>query len=165
MTIRLLPLTNGKFAFIDNDDYDCLSKHNWYVNCGGYPARKVSYRENGKRVYKTIFMHRVVNKTPDGLVTDHVNGDKLDNRKSNLRSCTHTQNMCNVTSRKNTTSKYKGVTWWARDKKWKAQARLHNITRHLGYFDTQEEAALAFNKFCKDNHGEFARLNDVRTQN
>src|ERR1035437_132783 len=83
---RTIPLTGykgkGKFAIVDNEDYEFLNQFNWYMTDNGYAV----YRHLANGTKRTVRMHRLINKTPKGLVTDHINQDKLDNRKSNLRT-------------------------------------------------------------------------------
>lgn len=122
--MKKVPLSKGKaFAIVDDSDFGSLTRWKWKLT-NGYASRGI---RSGKKV-GTVFMHRVVNKTPDGLITDHINGDKLDNRKENLRSCTHSQNAGNRAS----TNKHglKGVAF--HNGKWHA-----HITHYLGSFKTK----------------------------
>ena len=142
----------GKFAIVDDDDYEELSKHKWHW-CSGYAARPL----DGKR----RFMHRIVNNTPNNLDTDHINRDRLDNRKCNLRSCTSSQNLMNKGKCKGKSSIYKGVIF-SNKHKWRARIVFNNKSIHLGEFITQKEAALAYNKAAKRYYGEFANLNKLQ---
>ena len=92
---------------------------------------------------------------------DHINGIKDDNRWPNLREATHRQNQFNTVSHRNTSSKYKGVSWDKSVKKWRAKAMLDKKTRNLGVFDCEHEAALVYNQFALKHHGEYARFNQV----
>jgi hypothetical protein len=104
-------------------------------------------------------MHRVVNKTPENLLCDHINGNVLDNRKENLRSCTNQENTFNAKIKNK--SGYKGVCWHKRISKWNANIRINDKLIHLGYFEDIYEAAATYNSAAKEYFGEFARLNDV----
>ena len=106
-------------------------------------------------------MHRVINNTPLGFDTDHVNGDGLDNRKINLRTCSKSENKANSRKYIGGTNKYKGVSWSKGKQKWASYASKNSKIFHLGYFISEVEAALVYNKFAKENYGEFARLNKV----
>src|SRR2546430_16319669 len=98
---RKIKLTRGKYALVDLVDYEWLSQWKWYCSARGYAARRL-YPEN-----KVVYMHRVI--IPEGEEVDHINHDKLDNRKSNLRPCTHKQNLRSRGLNKNNKSGYKGV--------------------------------------------------------
>ena len=102
MSKRIL-LTKNKVAIVDDEDYEWLNQWKWKYHKDNYGYRTVKYN-------KSIFMHRIINKTPDGLFTDHINREGLDNRKCNLRTVTRNQNIFNSKPRKNNTSGYKGVT-------------------------------------------------------
>lgn len=102
-------------------------------------------------------MHREIVGTPEGMDTDHINGDKLDNRRSNLRICTHAQNGANRGPQKNGSSGYKGVSYHC--KKWRVQICINGKTKRLGGFNSLLDAAKAYDKAARKYHGEFARTN------
>ena len=151
-----IKLTRGFSTIVDDDDFEWLSKSNWHCNANGYAVRKAS-KKFGRQ--KDIFMHREIIKTPDGMETDHINGNKLDNRKDNLRICTHAENGRNAKMRKDNTSGYKGVYFHKRDKHWVAQIDARKKQIFLGYFNTAQEAASAYDEAAKKMFGEFAKLN------
>lgn len=158
---KLIPLTQGKFAIVDAEDYEELIKRKWYF-AGDYACTKQSKEEYGDSKRKALFMHRMINKTPDLYYTDHINGHKLDNRKINLRNCTSAENSRNRNPRKdNVTSKYIGVSWNKRDKIFYATIKINNKSRYIGIFKCEKAAALAYNKVAKTAFGEFARLNVI----
>lgn len=109
----------GRSVVVDDEDYNYLSQWTWFVTKkgNGYPART---KHNKNKPDKTIFMHRIINKTPEGKQTDHINRNKLDNRKENLRTVNNTMNQINKGLQKNNVSGYPGVSkrpngkWWAR---------------------------------------------------
>lgn len=103
-------------------------------------------------------MHRLIMNTPEGMLVDHINHDCLDNRKSNLRICTHAENARNKRPVIGT-SKYKGVYWDKTNKKWEAHIRKGKDVKYLGQFKCEKKAALAYNEKAKELFGEFAYLN------
>lgn len=151
-----IELTQGKFAIVDDEDFEWLNQWRWQVDTDGYAVRHVLARE-GKKGSK-IRMHRAINKTPTGLLTDHINGNRLDNRKENLRNCTTRENTWNSKSHNNT-SGYKGVTWDKRGNKWKGHIRINNLSLHLGYFTDVTEAAKVYDSYAIKYFGEYAKLN------
>lgn len=156
-----IPLTQGKVALVDAEDYEYSNQFKWYAMKHGntyYAVRHIK-KEDGKQTL--ICMHRVIMKTSKGMDTDHINGDGWDNRRDNLRICTRSQNKMNGNIHKDNTSGYKGVFWQKRDKKWMAQIQIDGKLKYLGLFITKEEAALAYNEAAKELFGEFARLNNI----
>jgi HNH endonuclease len=139
----------GKFALVDDEDFDLVNSFNWYLS-GSYPVRSLGKRPNRTK----ISMHRFLMNTPVDKVTDHINGNGLDNRKSNLRICTISENTINSKKSINKSSKYKGVSFinpW----------RAYIGRKILGHFKTEKEAAEAYNKAAKELYFDFARLNII----
>jgi hypothetical protein len=139
----------GRVALVDDDDYPALSGYTWCINRGGYAVARIG----GKHVY----MHRLI--MPGVLQLDHANGHKLDNRRSNLREATASQNLANTAKRPGTSSKFKGVTLYRATGKWMAQIQVEGVKRHLGYFTDETDAAAAYDQAAVEAFGEFARLN------
>jgi hypothetical protein len=154
---KQIPLTRGYTTIVDDEDFDELSKYKWHCSSYGYAIRII--RIGLKR--KTIWMHRLIVGTPDGMDTDHINGNRLDNRRTNLRVCTTTQNVRNATKRENTSSRFKGVYWCKRVSKWMARVSLNSKGIYLGYFDDEIDAAKAYNEAAQKHYGEFAKLNVI----
>ncbi len=155
--IAYVPLTRGYEAIIDADDVPIVQGRNWCIT--QYPGQP-SYATtntiaNGKRT--TLKMHRLIMGHPIGEV-DHRDGDGLNNRRSNLRIATRSQNECNKGVQKNNTSGFRGVSFFKPHGKWKAQIVLNGKARHLGYFATPEEAHAAYVAAQPLFHGEFARI-------
>jgi len=148
-------LTMGKYkTIIDREDIEKLSVICWNM-CGKYIGK--SYKTKNKKG-KATYLHVYIMNPPTGKMVDHINGDKMDNRKSNLRICTHADNIKNTKMKINNTSGYKGVYYYKNTNKWKAQIGINNKRIALGYFNTAEEAYAAYCKAAKELHGEFARL-------
>lgn len=156
--VARVPLTKGFEALIDIDDVDKASGKNWHVKIGKgglpYAARDVSSAT--KRRFE--YLHKVVVSAPEGLLVDHRDGNTLDCRKSNLRPATKQQNQTNQKTRSDNSSGYKGVSWAKREKRWFAKITVNGKQKGLGYFNSAEEAYLAYCKAAIDLHGEFARF-------
>ncbi len=152
--MKVILLTKERHAIVDEEDFESLSKYSWFFNDkNGYTAKN-NPKCDGIR--KKEYMHRFIMNAPKGMEVDHINGDKLDNRKCNLRICTRSENNGNMRKTRGI-SKYKGVVWHKTDKKWQAQLSK----KYIGYFNSEIEAALAYNEDAKKYFGEFAKLNEV----
>ncbi|MCP4263582.1 MAG: hypothetical protein GY774_39660 [Planctomycetes bacterium] len=159
---RRIPLTRGKYAIVDPDDFERLNKYKWHTtksSCSKtfYAARVV--RINKKKC--TIAMHREIINPPYPLVVDHINHNGLDNRKANLRPATKSQNCINkpYINRKGFRSKYRGLSWCRDYKKWHVRIGYNGKRERIGYFDDEIEAAKAYDEAAKKYHKEFAVLN------
>jgi hypothetical protein len=158
--MKYIELTQGKNAIVDDEDLEIVAKYKWHYN-NGYACRRIHKRISFKK-YKGeyVYMHRLLAKAKTGVV-DHINGNRLDNRKSNLRVCTQSDNMCNQINRRTNKWGYVGV-YYAKDRnKFAARLRYKNKTYGLGYFETVELAARARDKGAIKIHKEYARLNNV----
>lgn len=153
-TIRLIPLTRGRAAIVDAEDYDKLSKFKWYLTTN--KSKEYAAMIQGQ---KRLHMHRYIMKPPKGLIIDHIDGNGLNNTKNNLRICTHSQNNYNKPGRKNKTSKYKGVSKIKAYNKWAAFIGHNHKNIYLGEFKDEIAAAKAYDKAAKTHHGQFAYLN------
>lgn len=152
-----IPLTKGKVAIVDKDDYEELSRFKWYYTESGYAARDA--RNTDRTSGKVIYMHKYI--MPSKYQTDHVNRDSLDNRKSNLRIATNADNTANRGRQSNNTSGYKGVSWSKVSKKWAIEIGYNNKRYRLGLMEDKEDAARLYNFWASDIHGEFANLNEI----
>jgi len=155
-----IPLTKSQFAKVDPEDYIWLSQFRWFCQVGAgrcYAARNTPATSGVRQ--KQIMMHRVLADTPAHLVCDHINHDGLDNRKQNLRNCTRQQNNFNTRPRANGTSRFKGVYWYKRTRKYNAVIHKSGKRKSLGFFTSEIEAAKAYDIAAKEYYGEFANLN------
>ena len=155
---RLIPLTRGKNAIVDAEDFEWLSKWNWCTALTGrgplfsfYAARSY-WTKKGSRF---LFMHNVI----FGDRCDHKNRNGLDNRRENLRACTPLQNSRNRGISKNNISGFKGVSFIASINKWRARITANGKSKFLGYFTSKELAACAYDLAAKKLFGEFAAPN------
>ncbi len=151
-----IPLTRGYVAIVDAADYDWLMQFKWQWSCG-YASH--SKRVAGRKNAVAILMHRMIVNPLPGFEIDHINGDRLDNRRCNLRICTSDQNRQNKSRYKNNTSGYKGVLFHKPMRKWLAQIKVNNQVINLGYFAESIEAARAYDAAALKHFGAFARLN------
>ena len=148
--VWIVPLTQGHKAIVDADIVELISDRSWYF-AKGYAACK-----NGELA---LPMHRLIMGTPDGMDTDHINGDKLDNRKVNLRICSRSQNKRNSAVRSDSASGLKGVQYLKETNMWRASILAEGRRVHLGYFEDAASAAMAYDDAAKKHFGEYARLN------
>jgi hypothetical protein len=157
--VKEIPLTQGKVALVDDEDYEYLSQWKWWAMKNGknWYAGRNSRTIDGKRF--NVYMHRVIMQAGPGQQIDHRDGNACNNTRSNLRFATHSQNQGNQRRNSINTSSYKGVTWQKNDKKWVSKINKNKQRYHLGYFDDPIEAALAYDRAAKELHGEFARIN------
>jgi hypothetical protein len=151
--IRFIPLTKGKIAIVDLEDYAWLNKYKWYATYSD--GRYYAYRRFNK---KSMSMHRYIMNAPKDKVVDHKDGNGLNNRRSNLRICAIRENVLNRRGRYKT-SKYKGVHWNKKVSKWVSSITERGKYKFLGHFDNEVEAAKAYDKQAAKLFGEFAYLN------
>lgn len=156
--MKTIPLTRGYVAVVDDEDYEWLVQWNWSY-CESHPglmgyAVRSSYDE-------MIYMHRAILSAPTGIRVDHANLDTLDNRRSNLRLATRSQQGMHRSKRVGGSSYYKGVCWDTQKGKWRAYIMKENRQTHLGLFTVEADAARAYNTAAQRFFGAFARLNDV----
>jgi hypothetical protein len=145
---------HGGHYFLDYEDWVKYAGTTFIRDNKGYLVS-----DTGKGETRKVWsLHRDIMGNPEGFVVDHVNGNKLDNRKYNLRVCTVAENVRNSVSTTGS-SKYKGVSWDSSRNKWVAQIKFEREQYFLGRFDSEESAAKAYDDAAKDRFGEFARLN------
>jgi hypothetical protein len=142
-------------VLISECDFERVIAHRWHkcsTKRGPYFEHKTPLPD-----CKSVFLHRFIVSCPVGMQVDHINGDTLDNRRSNLRICTITENNRNCHKYKNNTSGYKGVHWDKEKRKWRAAIKVNKKIISLGRFDDPEKAYEAYVAASKKYHGEFGR--------
>lgn len=131
--MKKIPLNHGEFALVDDADFNFLNQWRWRLNNKGY-ATRTEYLGGGRKNEKqrNISMHALINGTPKGFHTDHINRNKLDNRRKNLRTATCSQNVLNSKLSRANTSGYKGVSWY--QNAWVAEIKVNRKKIYLGRF-------------------------------
>ena len=168
----------GRVALVDDEDYDLVMQYRWHVHeqrntegvttSGPYAVTTIPIPPGdmqakrwpcGKVAQRRVLMHQLIAgyKGPD-----HSNGNGLDNRRANLRPATVTQNSANQRPRRGTSSRYKGVRWCKKSRKWRAGIKVNGRERHLGLFTSEEDAARAYNEAALGAWGEYAYLNQTQ---
>ncbi len=144
--MKKVKLTNGGYAIVDDKDFDYIDQWRWQ-NINGYARRSryLSSKKVGNGKYRSInksyAMHRVINNTPEGMDTDHINGNKLDNRRSNLRTATRSENAHNIGKKNNgSKSKLSGVQWRSDRQKWRSYICIENKAIYLGSYKNEIDA-------------------------
>lgn len=132
--MRKIKLHPNEYVIVDDADYEYMSQWKWRLHKDGY-----AYRTGKPNVY----MHRLINKTPQGMITDHINRNKLDNRRANLRTVVKAENQRNTKIFATNTSGYKGVSWSKVMNMWQAYIFKNNKKINLGYFEDVKKAAKA----------------------
>lgn len=155
---KLIPLAQGKFTIVDAEDYDWLSQHKWYA----HEERGRFYARRRRKDSTIVAMHREIMHPPKGLMCDHKDHNGLHNRKSNLPLCGKAENQYNRQQRTGCSSRYKGVDWHRGTNKWRAGIRLNQKFIHLGLFDNETDAAIAYDDKAVKLFGKFACVNFPR---
>jgi hypothetical protein len=160
-SFRRIRLTRREFAIVDAGDYHRLARYKWHAMKGAktfYAARWGPRADGRKR--KFYQMHREIVHIPPGMVCDHINGNGLDNRKANVRAVTLAQNRWNSPkSRAKSRSKFKGLAWDKKDKRWEVRISVNGRRIYIGRFKDELQAAKAYDKAASKYHGRFASLN------
>lgn len=141
-------------VFVSDCDHQMLTKHNWQ----GMKDGNVYTRINGK----ITLIHRMIMNAPKNLEVDHIDGNRLNNQRENLRLCNSSQNKCNRGARKDNKSGFKGVSWHSQRNKWTARIKTpYGKYISLGLYDDKIDAAKAYNQAAREHHGVFAFINQV----
>ena len=150
--MREIQLTRGFVTQVDDEDYEWLNRWKWMAQKG----TKTFYATRRK---KRIWMHRVILNTPENKQTDHIDGNGLNNSRSNLRVCSCSENFMNRMPYLNRSSLYKGVDWHKATQKWRVRIKINRKERYLGVFNSEIEAAKTYDGAAIKLFGEFARIN------
>ena len=165
--MKEIKLTRGKFAMVDDDDYERVNKLKWSLEDSGKNGHELYYAKRlhpvirGKK-YVRLTMHKfIMGDIPEGMVIDHINLNGLDNRKENLRPCNTSENNSNRICMPKSTSKYLGVYFHKGTGKYMARIKKDKSTIYLGVFKDEKDAAIAYNKAAIKYHNQFANLNKI----
>lgn len=158
--MKTIIINTGKQTLLDDDTYNYANQWKWY-EVSGYARREYRIFNKTYRVALHHVVLGIVGEATGTLEVDHVNGNRLDNRKENLRIVHKAENQRNAGLRSDNTSGYKGVTLDKQTGHWKAQCYRRNKRIHIGSFNTAKEAALAYNKVASKEFGVYARLNKI----
>jgi hypothetical protein len=154
---RRLSLSQGLYTLVDAEEYDFLSQFPCHTH---FSESNKPYACAATAEYKRVRLHKIILNLKYRQTADHINGDTLDNRRSNLRICTSKQNRWNRKKNRNNTSGYRGVYWHKRNKKWTTIICIEGVNKRLGQYNTAIEAAIAYDDAAiKHRDEEFRRLN------
>lgn len=163
--MKTIPLTQGKVAIVDDEDYDRLCQFKWHAlkrkrGLAWYAARGGPRSPGDRNSGRLIYMHRVIVGAAEGEMVDHKDRDGLNNRRENLRPASRLDNARNaIKVRIKKTSRFRGVSFYKKTKRWKAQINLKSGKKSIGYFTDERAAAEAYDAVALANFGEFAVLN------
>jgi len=153
MKTILIENNNKIKVLVDDEDYEELISYSWYLNNSGYASAKIGG--------KFVLMHRLIMKANPGQEIDHINNNKLDNRKTNLHFCTRSQNLAKRNRPPHNSSGYKGVSYCCQTNKYRAYIQYKGKHIAIGRFLTAVEAAKAYNKKAVELYGEYSSINEV----
>ena len=159
-SFRRIRLTRGKYAIVDPEDFVRLNQYRWYCSQSNYAVRATSKKSGKGPKQVEIFMHKIVCPPPKGMISDHINRNRLDNRKANLRPATWTQNAWNrISVRKTGKTRYNGIRYYKDTKKWQVRLMINGCRLSLGCYADEQEAAKAYDLAARKYRREYAVLN------
>ena len=162
--MKEITLTKGKIAIVDDGIYEELKHQRWHYLSSGYACRDENIVESEGKPVKKVLMHRLILGVKKNEIVDHINGNKLDNRKENLRMATLSQNSINAKKISGCVSKFKGVSYMnsgKRKARWTMRIVKDGKVVRREYHVTEIEAALAYNKAIIELFGEYAKINKI----
>jgi len=155
--VKEIPVTRGMVALVDDEDYERLASVKWHAVSAGSPGKFYARRTVGpKGAKKTLSMHQVIAQTQKGMHTDHINNNGLDNRRSNLRVCTPSQNHMNKKAQSNSKTGCPGVCFQKREQKYRARIKVGGVEKHIGLYADLDDAKSAYRAEALKWFGEFA---------
>lgn len=156
--MREIPVGKARVALVDNEDYERISVHRWFEH-----KRKHTVYAGRVEKRKTLYMHREIMglNGDDPRVPDHSDDNGLNNQKYNLSLCTQGENVARGRKRSNCSSRFKGVSFYTSRNKYEAYISINKKRKRIGYFESEIEAARAYNIAAVSSYGKFARLNEV----
>lgn len=162
--MKIIKTICGKDVLVDDEDYDYINLYDLHVNKNNYVICKPKKKYKKMGLFSSMALHKVLmlpEKTGRSINVDHKDGNELNNQKSNLRVCTHQENMFNRKLHSHSKCKYKGLAWKKSIQKYEVKIQLNKKCMYIGVFENEIAAANAYNYYAKLYFGEFARLNDV----
>lgn len=154
--MKEIPLNQGRIAFVDDEDYEWLMQLDRKWSFSGSETKGVAacYIKG-----KQLKMHRLIMNAPEGVQVDHIDGNRMNNTRANLRLCSNIENSYNRRLRKDSSTGYKGVRWQVKNQRFWARIQANGKRVSLGLYDDPVDAAKAYDRAAKELHGKFARLN------
>lgn len=149
----LCKTTNNVYFLIDEGDAERVLKHRWTANPKGYIIARINRR--------CMNIARFLLDCPLGMETDHIDHNPLNNRRNNIRICTHQENQRNKNPTQNKTSQFKGVHWDKKSMKWRVSCKFNGSQMYLGLFAKEIDAAKKYNEFATKNYGAYACINEI----
>jgi hypothetical protein len=160
--MKTIPLGHNRLAFVDDEDFELVSKYHWFARVCNHTMYAVANIRLANGKYSSLIMHRLIMGAQKGQLVDHRDCNGLNNCRYNLRFCNSQENHFNQRkTNKKRSSKYKGVSLFKRDNNYSASIGFCGRKLHIGYYNTEKEAAIARNKVELELFGDFAHLNVI----